>query len=408
LTNIKYESSHPWLTFRLETARFSAKIWILLGEATSKFEHLAGVPLTPAVAQRLYTVYLAKGARATTAIEGNTLTEEQVEQLLENKLELPPSKEYLKQEVDNIIKACNAIAEGALGATPQPLRVEEVEAFNKLVLNGLNVEPHVVPGEVRECSVGVSHYKAPEPEDCKYLLKRLVDWLGSGDFNRDSEHGLVPVVLGAIIAHLYIAWIHPFGDGNGRTARLVEFALLARAGVPLPAAHLLSNHYNETRSEYYRHLDMASRDRENGVQKFVQYSMQGLVDGLRNQIEHVKALQLDVAWENYVHQHFRNATTAQKRQRDLILELSRQPNPVAVGLLPFLTPEVTKLYAADTMASTLRKLRRDLVELYQTDLVVRVGDGLKANKDVMKAFLPPRAKEATPSTDGHQSPSKEP
>ncbi len=38
-----------------------------------------------------------------------------------------------------------------------------------------------------------------------------------------------------------MAWIHPFGDGNGRTARLLEFLILARCGmVPLPAAHLLS------------------------------------------------------------------------------------------------------------------------------------------------------------------------
>ena len=45
-------------------------------------------------------------------------------------------------------------------------------------------------------------------------------------------------ILKATLAHLYIAWIHPFGDGNGRTARLVEFMLLSRAGVPSPSAHL--------------------------------------------------------------------------------------------------------------------------------------------------------------------------
>lgn len=65
-------------------------------------------------------------------------------------------------------------------------------------------------------------------------------------------------ILKAIAAHLYLAWIHPF-DGNGRTARLMELRLLLAAGVTTPATHLLSNHYNLTRGEYYRQLDAASR-----------------------------------------------------------------------------------------------------------------------------------------------------
>lgn len=50
----------------------------MLGEAASKCEHIAGVPLRPSVAQELHRLYLAKGALATTAIEGNTLTENEV------------------------------------------------------------------------------------------------------------------------------------------------------------------------------------------------------------------------------------------------------------------------------------------------------------------------------------------
>ena len=62
-------------------------------------------------------------------------------------------------------------------------------------------------------------------------------------------------VIQAIVAHVYIAMIHPFGDGNGRTARLIEFYILLRAGLPDMASHILSNHYNDTRQEYYRRLD---------------------------------------------------------------------------------------------------------------------------------------------------------
>jgi hypothetical protein len=54
-------------------------------------------------------------------------------------------------------------------------------------------------------------------------------------------------LIAAVVAHVYFEWIHPFGDGNGRTGRLIELKLLLEAGVPQPAAHLLSNHYNATR-----------------------------------------------------------------------------------------------------------------------------------------------------------------
>src|SRR5258708_25331431 len=90
-------------------------------------------------------------------------------------------------------------------------------------------------------------------------------------------------IIRAVIAHLYLAWIHPFGDGNGRTARLIEYRILLACGVPSPAVHLLSNHYNLTRTEYYRQLDRASGSKGEYI-PFVEYAVQGFVDGLRQQL----------------------------------------------------------------------------------------------------------------------------
>ena len=53
--------------------------------------HIAGVPLDRETADKLYRLYLTRGVQATTAIEGNTLSEEQVQQRIDGKLELPPS-----------------------------------------------------------------------------------------------------------------------------------------------------------------------------------------------------------------------------------------------------------------------------------------------------------------------------
>jgi hypothetical protein len=87
-----YETSHPWITFKAtDLNKLDPKFWMLIGEARSKCEHLAGSPLRPDVAQELWRVTLVKGARATTAIEGNTLTEEQVEGILDGTYEAPES-----------------------------------------------------------------------------------------------------------------------------------------------------------------------------------------------------------------------------------------------------------------------------------------------------------------------------
>ena len=73
----KFERTHPWLSFMLDLSPAPWQMWLLAGEAISKCEHLEGVALSPAAANELMKVYLAKGSAATTAIEGNTLSEEE-------------------------------------------------------------------------------------------------------------------------------------------------------------------------------------------------------------------------------------------------------------------------------------------------------------------------------------------
>ena len=68
-----YERTHPFIRFRVDLKEAPASLWILLGEAQSKCEHLSGVPLPVGVQRELNQLYLAKGVLATTAIEGNTL-----------------------------------------------------------------------------------------------------------------------------------------------------------------------------------------------------------------------------------------------------------------------------------------------------------------------------------------------
>src|SRR5690242_8729499 len=102
-----YQKTHPWLTFNVNLRGAPPRLWRALGEAASKCQHLAGVPLKPEIARLLHQVYLAKGALATTAIEGNTLSEKEALDIVQNKSALPKSQEYLRTELLNIVEASN-------------------------------------------------------------------------------------------------------------------------------------------------------------------------------------------------------------------------------------------------------------------------------------------------------------
>ena len=156
------------------------------------------------------------------------------------------------------------------------------------------------------------------------------------------------------------------------------------AGVPTPAAHLLSNHYNHTRLEYYRQLDQASKSGGDLV-PFLQYATQGFVDGLGEQLEVIREQQWDVAWRSYLHERFRDHKgAAEKRQRDLVLDLSLGHDPVPINKVKELTPRLAREYAGKSS----KTLQRDLQMLETLDLVERTPEGVRANRELILAFLP--------------------
>jgi Fic family protein len=379
-----YQETHPWIRFRVDLRPAPAELWMLLGEARSKIAHIAGSLLNPEVAGEMHIAYLTKGALATTAIEGNTLSEEEARRRIEGRLELPPSREYLGREIDNIIAAFNSIKNELVAGVAPPMSRQTIENYNRLILEGLELEEGVAPGEIPTHAVGVGGYPGAPREDCEFLLERLSDWLNGPDFAPSSSAWEIPMaIVKAILAHLYIAWIHPFGDGNGRTARLMELRILLEAGVPTPAAHLLSNHYNQTRTEYYRQLGNASRGED--ALPFVRYALQGFVDGLRDQLKTIRAQQFDDRWEQYVYQQFGRATTpARLRQRQLVLEMSKVDQPMTREELPALSRGLIEMYGTKTG----KALTRDINALIKMGMVRRQGSGCIPNKRVIEAFLP--------------------
>ena len=387
MTNqMTYQTTHPWLTFTLDLRSLPPLVWAQLGECAAKGDLISGVPLRPTISSELHTLYLAKGIQATTAIEGNTLSEDEVKQILENKLEMPPSKGDLKQEVKNIEKAFAQISDHIAYNVEVMITSEIICAYNAMVLDKIPIGEDVVPGKLRQHRVVVGKYLAPNASDVPFLIDKLCDWLNSDYFIKEGYNKTVLAILKAIVTHVYLAWIHPFGDGNGRIARLLEYKILAQSGVPLVSAHLLSSHYNATRTQYYIQLDKASKT-QNGLLDFIAYAIQGFLDGLNEQLALIKKQQVNVALRSYIHERFRDKKDRNwRRKRDLALELSMHDLPVKKSDIPLLNRELGLAY----IGKSSRTILRDIEELKAIDLVNETESGITINQNIILAFLPIR------------------
>ncbi len=394
---MEYETTHPWLTFDaralLPQADDTAALqdfFFKMGEISSKAAHLSASPLMPATMEQLNKIYLSKGVAATTAIEGNTLGEDYVRRLMDNAAEhAPRSQAYQEQEVRNIYGFCRDLE--ATIAAGEPLPPVSLELINKLhfqVLQGVEGEDtETIPGCIRSHSVGVGHYRGAPAQDCEYLVRRLAEWLNSPIFNPPNEDWVAAsALIQAIAAHVYLVWIHPYGNGNGRTARLLEYYLLMRAGLPAPACHLLSDHYNRTREEYYRLLTKSSAKHPYNISEFILYALQGFQDGLRQQIDLIQSEQSRIIWRQLVHSSFAKQRPSEslQRRRKLAFFISDAGKPLSLGDIGSLPPVVFDAYRR----LTSRALARDLNALVKMGLIRETAQGYVPCTEQVHAMRP--------------------
>jgi Fic family protein len=208
------------------------------------------------------------------------------------------------------------------------------------------------------------------------------------DFHfEDGKQEFADQVVQAVVTHIYIAWIHPFGDGNGRTARLIEFYILLRAGLPDIASHILSNFYNNTREEYYRQLDKAGKERR--LSDFIKYAVMGFRDGLNEVLEVLQRNVIETTWRRYIYEMLdsKKATgktkAIVKRRRNIALHFPTD-NYYEISTLLNENPRFIKEYA--TVSPTT--IKRDLTELENLELIVRKDNKYKGNIEILQGFMP--------------------
>ena len=363
----------------------------MLGQCESIVQAISSAPVAPEYKRQMLVVSLRKGAKATTAIEGNTLSEEEVSRIDEGE-NLPPSKEYLQIEVKNVIDALNQIRTEVITEDKAfVLSPELIEKFNYFVGKNLGDHFQSMPGKFRAAghNVIVGQYRPPPGEDVTPLMTGFCEWMKESFRYEEGKQSFSEQVIQAIVAHVYIAMIHPFGDGNGRTARLIEFYILLRAGLPDIASHILSNHYNDTRQEYYRQLDLCVR--ESDLSGFVRYAVQGFRDGLKGVLDIVQKNLLEISWHKFIYDVLdsKKATgktrAIVKRRRTLALQF-----PVDKWNTPDDLVVSSGILAKEYAGLSATTLMRDLAELERLELVVKDKDRYRGNIEIMHGYMPMR------------------
>jgi Fic family protein len=377
--------THKHISFRKEWD-IDTDCAYMLGECEAYVRALRDMPLKPQYRDKLLRVSLIKGAQATTAIEGNTLSREEIEKIEEG-WSLPPSKEYLEIEVKNILGAFNTLLKEVIVEDKDRIISSDlIREFHTMIAQGLGEHLDAIPGRLREDNRVVGHYLAPDHKYVPKLISELCDWL-LHEFHYTKGQNFTTAVIEAIVAHVYIEWIHPFGDGNGRTGRLLEFYILLRAGLPGIVSHILSNFYNETRSEYYRQLANAGKTRS--LTGFIKYAVTGFRDGLKENLEIIQKNQFEIFWHNHIYETFAHLKytkkDAFKRKRELILRFPLE-RELAIDDIPLLTPGIAQKYARVKRSTILR----DLKELQELDLLLKNGRKYLANTGVLRPSIPGR------------------
>ena len=383
---MKLHREYPHLILKTQW-ELSGGTLIMLGQCVAYIKAINNTPIMPRFYDELMRIALRKGAQAITAIEGNTLSEEEISKLQAGE-KLPLSKKYQEIEVKNILNAFyELLIETVYNNKEQLISPELLLRFNKLVGQNLGEHFNAIPGQFRNNDFVVGTYRCPDNRDVVTLIDQYCHCLRSKFIYEDGNQLLSDIIIQSIVAHVYLEWIHPFGDGNGRTGRLVEFYILSSGGNPDITLHILSNHYNNTRTEYYRQLEKASKTKN--LTNFIEYALTGFKDGLEQTLEKIQASQLLNSWQKYVYDKFNDVEMGQKevfkRRRTLSLEIPIDKK-FSFKDIPELSIKLARLYSGKSE----KTLERDLDELIKNEIIISQVNKYFANISVLSKMIAKR------------------
>ena len=214
-------------------------------------------------------------------IEGNNTT---IAEYIETKLSEPENVPSGIKEIQNIEKAMEFIEEHV---KDYPINRAFVSEMHKMIVDGLvpppNGEGDHTPGDYRKINLKInkSTHQPPEWVRVEEYMSELLDFVGKEDSPKYD-------LLKAAIAHHRFVWIHPFGNGNGRTVRLFTYAMLVKTGFNVNVGRIINPTavFCSNRNDYYNNLSLADTGTDKGVLDWSEY----VLKGLKEEIEKIDKL----------------------------------------------------------------------------------------------------------------------
>ena len=218
-----------------------------------------------------------RAVHGTTAIEGNPLSEAEVAHQIE-RLEQQNHDDERKTETKEQLQIRNAreaqswVRQRFIPDSP-PIGLQDILIMHEMITRDSDTRNNI-PGELRSFSVSVGaedlggvHIGAPH-ERLPRLMEEYIDFINSRQLDK-------MIFIRALLAHFFLATIHPFGDGNGRVSRLVETGILFQLGYNVHGFYGLSNYFYRHQQEYKSILQQCRKSQPFDVTPFVSFGVAG-------------------------------------------------------------------------------------------------------------------------------------
>ncbi len=286
-------------------------------------------------------------AHHTTHIEGTQLTLEQSEQLWAGQHLATVNPEDVK-ELLNYRQAFNLVA-GYIG-DGEPITEGLIREIHKRLVEGVRGNA-ATPGDYRKIQNYVVNsktkdviYTPPAAFEVSQMMHELVNWI-----NHETE--IHPVIMSGI-AQFQLVHIHPFLDGNGRTARLLSTLCLYQRGYDFKKLFTISEYYDRNRADYYQAIQSV-RERNMDMTGWVEYFIQGL----STQLQEVRSLGKQAIDQDVLAKQYHLSD----RQK-LAIEYIAKYGGITIQQFENICPDVTR-----------RTLQRELKELTDKNILITTG-----------------------------------
>ena len=290
---------------------------------------------------RLHRENRVQSIYSSLAIEGNTLSLDEVTDVLNGKL--VAGKQVEIKEVKNAFAAYDKIM------TLDPYKVKDFLKAHKLMTDGLVAEA----GKFRSGDVGVFDgdvliHPGARPQFVPELVSELLGWA--------KETELHPIIKSAVV-HSEIETIHPFADGNGRTGRLWQTLILAKWN-PLFEWIPMETVVYEKRQEYYDALHAAQNTNDSGV--FIEFILSVLLETVKAQSQ----LQTAQVW---------NKGEFVEKDIEFVEKFVYNDTQKAIIKLMAEQPRISAKTIAEKIGMSSRGVQKSIDGLKKLSLVERVG-----------------------------------